>query len=145
MRRRAVTALAAAAALAPVAGGAVVAFRGDTTEPAGSLVDDERGVYRRLGISDTAERVIDVLGDPDRSPGFAPVGESPAEEIASPSSARTTDSGRRELLRGRRRSTVARRRREQDPSGDRDSAGRLERRDRLRKDDHGDYCGEEWL
>ena len=93
MRRRAVTALAAAAALAPVAGGAVVAFRGDTTEPAGSLVDDERGVYRRLGISDTAERVIDVLGDPDRSPGFAPVGESPAEEIASPSSARTTDSG----------------------------------------------------
>ena len=71
--------LSATLALAVLAGGAFVALWDRASDGAGTLVDDERGAYRGVRIGDGVDEVANALGEPERSPGFAPAGESPAD------------------------------------------------------------------
>lgn len=65
------------AALAAVAGGAWLAA--DQNDAVTRVTIDERtGGYRGVRFGSSAQDVIRHFGEPDREPGFAPSGESPA-------------------------------------------------------------------
>lgn len=76
--RRIWTLAALAAALIVGAAGAWLVLVRDEADSAAVLIDEQAGAYRGVRLGTSERRVIRAFGQPERSPGFAPAGESPS-------------------------------------------------------------------
>jgi hypothetical protein len=77
--RRIWTLVVLAAALIVGAVGAWFAVATDGADTATVTIDERTGAYRGIRFGTSERDVIRALGKPDRTPGFAPAGESPSE------------------------------------------------------------------